>query len=286
MFAALPVFAQAPVRYGTAPSAGQLAPQPEYSAGTAAGQTEARLGQLETELRRLNGVIEEQGFRITQLRDQLEKVQGDTEFRLNTLESGRSSPAFQQNTWGQSQQPAQPYTPPAGQDPNQWYGSAGSEMRTPPPSQGYNFPNNGPHIQPPVSGGSYTIDGATGAYDQAFQTIQSGDFVRAETLFRDFLSRYPDHKLAGNAKYWLGETFYVRGLYEDAARQFAEGYQTYPKSSKGPDNLLKLALSLSAINRVDDACVTLSQLTADYPNASSTIQGRADKERSRLKCGS
>ncbi|MEE9480207.1 MAG: tetratricopeptide repeat protein, partial [Kiloniellales bacterium] len=88
----------------------------------------------------------------------------------------------------------------------------------------------------------------------------------------------------GNAKYWLGETHYVRGQYHDAAITFAEGYQQYPTSKKAPDNLLKLGKSLAALGETTDACGTYSELTRRFPNASATILQQADQERRRLAC--
>ena len=63
---------------------------------------------------------------------------------------------------------------------------------------------------------------------------------------RSFVERYPKDPLAGNAQYWLGETFYVRKDYSNAATAFAQGYEKYPKGAKASDDLLKLGMSLTA----------------------------------------
>src|SRR3546814_19535879 len=49
--------------------------------------------------------------------------------------------------------------------------------------------------------------------------------------------------------YWLGETYYVRQRYQDAAVAFLEGYQKYPKSPKAADNLLKLGMALGPVGQ-------------------------------------
>ena len=72
-------------------------------------------------------------------------------------------------------------------------------------------------------------------------------------------SERPQDYLAGNAQYWMGETYYVRGRYQDAAVTFAEGYQKYPTNSKAPDNLLKLGMSLGQLGKKADACVAFAQ---------------------------
>ena len=122
-------------------------------------------------------------------------------------------------------------------------------------------------------------------YDYAFGLLRQADYAKAEQALSKFLDAHPEHALAGNAKYWLGETFYVRGNYERAAVTFAEGFQTYPDSQKAPDNLLKLGMSLAQIDRTEDACGIFAELQSRYPDAKNNILQRAEREQERLNCG-
>jgi TolA-binding protein len=90
--------------------------------------------------------------------------------------------------------------------------------------------------------------------------------------------------LSANAKYWLGESWYVRNNFERAARIFAESYQQAPKGPKGPDNLLKLALSLNGMGKKEEACLTLGQLKKEYGASTSPILARAAQEGGRIGC--
>ena len=45
--------------------------------------------------------------------------------------------------------------------------------------------------------------------------------MSAEQALAAFVQNHPEDGLAGNAQYWLGETFYVRGDFQTAARTFA-----------------------------------------------------------------
>jgi tol-pal system protein YbgF len=121
-------------------------------------------------------------------------------------------------------------------------------------------------------------------YDFAFDLLRRNDFARAEAAFRDFLKRHPKDPLAGNAQYWLGETHYVRGDYQQAAVEFMAGYQNYPKTNKGPDNLLKLAMSMSNLGQTQGACTALGRLAKDYPKAPEEVAKPAAAERAKLKC--
>lgn len=121
-------------------------------------------------------------------------------------------------------------------------------------------------------------------YDYAFGILRQADYARAEKALRLFLEANAQDELAGNAQYWLGETYYVRGDFEQAAVEFLSGYQTYPTSTKGPDNLLKLGLSMARLGQTDGACTALTRLATEYPSANDTIRRRAQTERARLQC--
>lgn len=114
--------------------------------------------------------------------------------------------------------------------------------------------------------------------------LQQGDYESAQNALQTFINTYPDHPLVSNAQYWIGESLYIRNNFQEAAKAFATGYQKYPQSPKAPDNLLKLALSLSNLGQNEEACLTFSQLKTQYPKAAPAILKKADEEGNRLKC--
>ena len=69
--------------------------------------------------------------------------------------------------------------------------------------------------------------------------MKKADYPGAETALKAFVERHPNDPMAGSAQYWLGETYYARGRYAEAASAFAEGYKRYPKGAKAPDDLLE-----------------------------------------------
>ena len=60
--------------------------------------------------------------------------------------------------------------------------------------------------------------------------------------------------------------------------------QTYARSAKAPDSLLKLAMSLDKLGAKDAACASYADLSAKFPNAPGHVKNRADTERRRLGC--
>jgi tol-pal system protein YbgF len=121
-------------------------------------------------------------------------------------------------------------------------------------------------------------------YEYATGLLQRGAYPEAGLAFKAFVAQHPKDTLAGNAQYWLGETYYAQSDYKNAAIAFAEGYQKYPKSSKAPDNLLKLGMSLGQTGRKADACTAFKQLASQFPSASGAIKDRTARAQQRYGC--
>ena len=230
---------------------------------TQAARIEVRLSQFETELRTLTGQIEEQSFRINQMTQRLDNLVVDLDLRLQALEGGEAG------------------------EPAEAEGAAPAGGDTAQPAW-----DEGPKVLGTISEGDLAAAPATGQeggtpqaqYEHAFKLLSQTDYQGAERALAAFLEKYPSDPLAGNAKYWLGETYYVRGQYADAAVAFAEGYQSYPDSAKAPDNLLKLGKSLAALDQKADACGTFAELLKRYGSAAPAILQQAKSEQKRLAC--
>lgn len=262
---------------------------PRGDSAAAQGGVEIRLQQMERELQDMRGKLEEQAHETRRLREDLERMSGDLEMRLGDLESGRSSSSaggFQSG--GGAPYTTQDPSPTHEEQPPQPAGNSGYKW-----TSGHQTPGTenslGTYVAPSGTGrdasaASQAADPATASYENAFALLKNSQYDAAEKEFQDFINRHPDHALAGNARYWLGETFYVRGNFEQAARIFAEAYQKDPKGQKAADNLLKLGMSLAGMGNKNDACVALDQLGKDGVSASAPVLRRADQERSRLSC--
>ncbi len=143
---------------------------------------------------------------------------------------------------------------------------------------------------PPVATAALPAAGDTGggdpkqAYETAYGYLLQRDYGSAESSFSDFLKRYPNDSLSGNAQYWLGETYFVRGQYKAAASAFLKGYQTYAQSGKAADSLLKLAMSLDRLGQKDAACSSFAELSTKFPTAPQSVKARAQTERQRVGC--
>jgi tol-pal system protein YbgF len=131
---------------------------------------------------------------------------------------------------------------------------------------------------PPPAGDAPTL------YQQGYGALLQKDYAGAEAAFSQLVDAYPNDPLAANAQYWLGESYYVRGQYKNAADAFLKGYKKYKSGDKAPDTLLKLGMALAELGQKDAACSTLDELKAKYPGAPEHIGDEARAWRKKTGC--
>jgi tol-pal system protein YbgF len=121
-------------------------------------------------------------------------------------------------------------------------------------------------------------------FDLGIGYMQRKDYALAEETMRNFAQKYPSDPLTGDSQYWLGESFYQRQLYRDAAEAFLAVTSKFDKSAKAPDALLRLGQSLAALKEKDAACAALGEVGRKYPRASAGVKAAVDREQKRVKC--
>ncbi|WHA41751.1 tol-pal system protein YbgF [Agrobacterium larrymoorei] len=121
-------------------------------------------------------------------------------------------------------------------------------------------------------------------YQAAYSHVLAGDYKLAEQGFEQYIQGYPKGSKAADANFWLGEAQYSQGKFTDAAKTFLNAHQTYSKSPKAPEMLLKLGMSLAALDNKETACATLREVPKRYPSASKTVLGKVTSEQKRLSC--
>ncbi len=120
-------------------------------------------------------------------------------------------------------------------------------------------------------------------YENAIKLLWSNELDKAlEELIR--LKKQNPDDLMPNIQYWLGEVYYAKKNFEQAVIEFGEGLKLFPSSIKGPDNMLKLGLSFSNLNKKLESCNVLIELEIKYPDAAKNVLQRAQKEKKKLNC--
>jgi tol-pal system protein YbgF len=103
-------------------------------------------------------------------------------------------------------------------------------------------------------------------YQAAFDMIQARKYDEANAAFTSFLSQFPTSPLADNAQYWLAETHYVRGQYQNALPEFRKVLETYPQSAKLPDALLKVGFCQAELGDRAAARTSLQEVMRQFPD--------------------
>jgi tol-pal system protein YbgF len=270
--------------------------------------TELRVQQLEEQLRQLNGRVEEMSFQLLQMQEQLRKAQEDNEFRFQELEGGKKKSSLEKpadqdtanNTSGDQTPEVQPGDEAAQLDQPMDDSGNQIDMGTPPIDLGkLEVDENGNVVgaqeadpnavakQDLPAPDTNTVDqndqtasldprtSDRDQYQSAYEQVLAGDYAAAETGFSTFIASHPDSKKIADANFWLN----------DAAKTFLNAYKTYGKSEKAPEMLLKLAMSLAALDSRDTACATLREVAKAYPKASRAIITKVATEQKRLSCG-
>ncbi|MCF3638385.1 tol-pal system protein YbgF [Rhizobium sp. TRM95111] len=274
--------------------------------------TDVRIGQLEEQIRSLNGRIEEMSFQLLQMQEQLRKAQEDNEFRFQDLEKGAGATsgqngalerpadsADQSDVAANTQIPADQSagTDDVGQTIEQLgtirFDESGNPIgaeRNTDTSQSASISNEtslpGVDTGLPQASGQSTasLDNPDDIYQAAYGHVLSGDYQLAEKEFRDYLDIYPEGDKAADASFWLGEAQYSQGNFNEAAKTFLNAHQTYAASTKAPEMLLKLGMSLAALDNRETACATLREVNKRYPGASKAVKTKVSSEQSRLSC--
>jgi tol-pal system protein YbgF len=101
---------------------------------------------------------------------------------------------------------------------------------------------------------------------------------------KNFAQRYPGDPLVGDSQYWLGESYFQRQQYRDAAEVFLNVTSKYEKSPKAPDALLRLGQSLAALKEKEAACAAFGEVVRKFPRASGSVKSAVDREQKRVKC--
>ena len=191
-----------------------------------------RLDAIERELQRLTGKTEKLEFRIEAIvKDGTNRI-GDMEFRLVELEGGDVTQLGVTSTLGGDFAPKMANTPPAAQS------------------------------------GIQLAEQERADFDRAQASLAAGDFRAAADQFAAFNATYPDGPLAAEAELRRGEALEALGDIREGARAYLAAFIRNEQSAQAPEALFRLGAALGRLGKTDEACVTLSEVSARYPDAS------------------
>lgn len=119
------------------------------------------------------------------------------------------------------------------------------------------------------------------AYEEAYGLYTEKKYIDSREKFLRFLKRFPEHKLAGNARFWIAETYYAEKDFENAILAYEEMLKTYKDSPKAPAAMLKQALAFLETGDKRAARSILRELLEKHPDSEQA--GPAKKKLEELK---
>ncbi len=124
-----------------------------------------------------------------------------------------------------------------------------------------------------------TPGGAEAMYNAALGQYHEGMLSTAQTAFQGFLDTYPNHKLAPDAHFYLGDILEQQGDTTRAVAQFRLIPSNFPTADKAPDAMYRIALVDVAHKRTKTAKAALQRIVNTYPgtDAAKLAQAELDK---------
>jgi len=114
--------------------------------------------------------------------------------------------------------------------------------------------------------------------------MAEGDFTGSQTAFKQYLELNPSAADAGDVHFWLGESYFAKGGYADAADAYIASMRAAPNGSYAPEAMVKLAGTARLLGNTPMACQTLASFPAQYPGAAPDVREKARVEATRSGC--
>ena len=272
-----------------------------------------RLDRLEQLVRQLTGQLEQVQNQNRRLEEQVRRFQNDTDFRFKEMEGGRGGARPQPQPGAPANPPRQqrgdafdPAANPAGPGAPQPLGSPNSATPARPPRTAGNavVTNPGQIIEgeenaigrDPRQPADLTPRGSTasiptqpgtprGKLDLGRQQLANGEYETAEGTFREFARSHPQDRQLSEAVMGLGDSFFQRQRWREAAEQYVDMTTKYGRSGRAPEAELKLGISLRGLGAAKEACDVLNNHGKKHPNAPAAIKQGVARELQRARCG-
>jgi tol-pal system protein YbgF len=212
-----------------------------------------QMQRLQQEMQQLRGQLEVQQHQIDTLKRQQQEQYLDLEARLGA--KGR-----------ETQSAAAASEPVVG--------------RPPPAESAAPSASGGPASDLDVAVPARTqIPSEKDAYLAAFGLLKERRYDEAIRAFEDVLAVYPNGQYADNARYWLGETYYVKRDYEKALAELQNVVTNYPLSPKLAGAMLKVGYIQDDLGDRQSARKTLEEVVKKFPGSTEArlAQSRLDK---------
>ena len=111
-------------------------------------------------------------------------------------------------------------------------------------------------------------------FEAAWAAFKQGDFAATQTLFGNFVIRFPASGYMNAALFWLGNAQYATRNYNEAIANFRSMLSLAPDHPKAPEAVLSIANCQIELKDTRAARRTLEDLTKAYPQSEAAQAGK------------
>ncbi|MFL6858422.1 MAG: hypothetical protein ACJ8EB_11020 [Allosphingosinicella sp.] len=221
----------------------------------------ARLDAIETQLRQLTGMAEQNGNRVRTLETQVGQLRDGVSARLDALEHTAAPPPA--SAAAAEPPPAKP-APVRGKGPRQAASAALPDW---------------------VSSSEAASGDAEADYNEGFHLWEQKRYAEAIKMLEGVARAYPEHRYASWAANLAGRAYLDDGKPAAAAKLLLANYQGNPKGERAADSLYFLGQALVALKKPADACKAYDELQDVYgPTMRPWLKQQLPAARAQAKC--
>lgn len=245
-------------------------------AAAQSGDTLVRINQLESQVRDLNGRIEELNFFILQMQEELRRQKEDVELRFQDLEeTGAVAPGTPMDGTPMDGTPMDGIDERDTASIDRPGGDGAASLGAPPADLGtLSAPSAGAlDLSPEMAGDTALVAAIEAAPDDAAMLALATDFAasgeheRAVEVLDVHARRYPNSPTAPAASLALGRSLLEQDKPEEAAEVLLDAHERFGDAAEAPDMLVGVGQAMAGIGNRDIACATFDEVDRLYPLA-------------------
>lgn len=215
--------------------------QGEQTMSIRSGQADLynRVEQVEAEILRLNGLIEQIEYRNKQDKQEVMRFANEVKEQIDKINE-------RSKMMNEAMAPVGPEIP------------ADSNKAVAPPIQ-----QSGPPVVAPAPAPVKEVN----PYERGVELYKQKDFKEAKKSFQAYIDKNPNGDKLDSAYFWLGDCEFGMGRYEEAILEYQKVISKFSKGPKAPAALLKQAMSFEKLGDKQSAKILYEKLLKQYPKS-------------------
>ncbi len=104
-------------------------------------------------------------------------------------------------------------------------------------------------------------------YKKALEAFYAKEYAKAQNMWGEFTTSFPNNQLTPNAYFWHGEAAYQQQNYAQAVLSYQQVISKYKKSNKYAPALLKQGISFFKLGKKEAGTIVLNDLIKQLPES-------------------